>query len=178
MQRFLIRDFSEALKTKERYLRLQSVSLSREWKAASDENLESSVEYVNEKLKAAGKPPNIRFVKVNFGPDDSFNAPETSLWNLKTSEFSRHNFWGRLKYILAFRFISDLKPNDEQLESRANSCKVAFKDSKTLRVRCKFASLGHPNKAGAQKYATAIESALRPLFESISGWLQTAASRR
>lgn len=176
VQRFLIRNFSEALKTKEKYLKRQSISLSSEWKIASDESLKNSVETINQELEKKGRPRVIRFVKVNFSPDDSFNAPDSSLWNLKTAEFSRHNFGGRLKFILTFKFIRDLKPNDEQLDNRAKGCKKVYEDN-TLRVRCKFASLGHPNKVGAQKYAAAIESELTAVLDS-RGWIRTAVPFR
>jgi lysophospholipase L1-like esterase len=163
-----------AFRMREQDLRERAVQVSAAWEAASNDYLSGSVEKINRELETSGRPRSVRFVKANFAPGDCFAAKDTLLWNFKTAAFSRHSFWGKIKFVLTFRFVRDIKPDDERLDERAKACNEIYnRDGVFQRVRCRYASLGHPNAKGARKYAQAIIGELGALVNS-SGWLRVA----
>lgn len=62
---------------------------------------------------------------------------------------------------LIWGFGKDFTAEDPRAAARQGFCKDVGKTSELERFPCEHASLGHPNVAGAQKYAQAILAALR-----------------
>jgi hypothetical protein len=107
----------------------------------------------------------VMFVQISFPPVYSFAAPETHLWG-----FSRSPFRMALLFLSFGKIL--LPSNDEVRKQRTSSCNEVYKESpnesaeekkerKALRLFCRYAALGHPNKKGAMLYANAITDVLR-----------------
>jgi lysophospholipase L1-like esterase len=107
----------------------------------------------------------VMFVKILFPPNYSFAAPKTHLWG-----FNRSPFRMALLFLSFGKIL--LPSNDEVRKQRTASCNEIYKDQqnetaeekkerKALRLLCRYAALGHPNKKGAALYANAITDALR-----------------
>ena len=107
----------------------------------------------------------VTFAKIEFPATYSFAARQTHLWGFNRSPFR-----------MAMLFLSFgkvlLPSNDEMRKERIASCNDLYiqrpdetveksKDRKALRLFCRYAALGHPNKKGAMLYADAITNVLK-----------------
>ena len=136
---------------------------SRQWYEASNNALAQVVQKINTEL---GRP-RISFVRVEFPTAYSFAAPQTQLWG-----FNRSPFRMALLF-LSFGKVS-LPSNDDVRKQRNAGCNELYKekpnetleekrDRKALRMFCRYAALGHPNRKGALLYADSITSTLQSL---------------
>lgn len=136
---------------------------SRQWYEASNNALAQVAQKINTEL---GRP-RIRFVRVEFPAAYSFAAPQTQLWGFNRSPF-------RIALLfLSFGKVS-LQSNDDVRKQRTAGCNELYKekpnetpeekrDRKALRMFCRYAALGHPNRKGALLYADSITSSLQRL---------------
>jgi lysophospholipase L1-like esterase len=134
---------------------------SSQWHQTSNVKLAEAVRSINAEL---GRE-RVMFVKVAFPAAYSFAASKTHLWG-----FNRSPFRMTLLF-LSFGKIP-LPSNDEVRKQRTASCNELYKDQqnetaeekkerKALRLFCRYAALGHPNKKGAVLYANAITDVLK-----------------
>jgi len=114
------------------------VSRSNTFATEANNKLQDAVNDVNATLTGGAR---IFFAKPNFGSRNAIFAPNTWLWGIDT----------------------DLSPEDDEqiggvAPTRNQACEnVEDSDpSRTVMVICKNASMGHPNVAGANEYARAI----------------------
>ena len=134
---------------------------SREWYQASNSRLAEAVRKINAEVGQQ----RVVFAKIEFPPSYSFSAPQTHLWN-----------FNRSPYRMALLFLSFgkvlLPSNDEVRKHRTASCNELYRekpnetpeektDRKALRLFCRYAALGHPNRKGALLYADSITRTLK-----------------
>jgi hypothetical protein len=165
----------EARRMTDKQMRDSLITISELWYKVSTASLKEAVNRVNEELGAPSSAPRIVFVEIGFGPEHSFAAANTVLWNFM---FGSTNLSGFRKVIVALSFgTAAYKPNDDVRESRVKSCNVTFKAPKGVKeskaakqeredhlLICRYASLGHPNNIGALIYAEAIKGKLQWLI--------------
>jgi lysophospholipase L1-like esterase len=143
-------------------------SNSNQWYQSSNARLAEAVRNVNVEAGAA----RATFVKIDFPPGYSFAAPSTHLWGLDRSPF-------RITLLLLSFGRILLPSNDSVRGYRAAGCSEVYKrlsnetaeqqkERKALKMLCKYAALGHPNKKGAVLYADAITSTLKPRFRGVT----------
>lgn len=170
----------EARRMTDKEMRLRLIELSELWYKASTESLSAATAKVNQELAEKGVPPHVRFVEIDFGPEHSFSASETLLWNFM---FGSTNVSGLRGIIVALSLgTAAYKPNDGVRESRIESCKKTYqaprerkesdaekRDRKDRLLICRYASLGHPNAMGSLIYTEAIKGHLRGVIEKL-GW--------
>ena len=140
---------------------------SRQWYEVSNTKLADAVRKINTEL---GRE-RISFARIEFPGSYSFAAPQTQLWGFNRSPFR-----------MALLFLSFgkvlLPSNDDVLKQRTASCNELYKgmpneteqekrDRKGLRMFCRYAALGHPNRKGSLLYADSITSTLKK-FSNIS----------
>jgi len=136
---------------------------SNEWYRASNKALTEAVRKVNSGLEA--KRQRVAFAKIEFSPEYSFAASQTRLWGFNSSPFRMFLVVLSLGKIL-------LPSNDEVRKVRSASCREVFKqqpnesppekkEREKLRLLCRYAALGHPNRKGALLYAEAIMNQLK-----------------
>ena len=131
------------------------------WHQASNTTLAEAVSTINAELGQQ----RIVFVEVEFPAAYSFAAPQTHLWGFNRSPFR-----------MALLFLSFgkvlLPTNDDVRKQRSASCDDLYKkeqdetaeqkgNRKALLLFCRYASLGHPNRKGAQLYADSITKVLK-----------------
>jgi hypothetical protein len=156
-------------------LRARLVEVSRTWYQTSNATLADDTEKLNGELAARGSRQRVMFVNIPFPPEYSFNAPETRLWSFNAS------FLRKLLAILTLGRVS-LKTNDERLNQRVAGCNEFYERPTSekpserarrerLRMLCRYASLGHPNRKGATIYAEAIVGQLKALLAE-TGWIR------
>ena len=145
---------------------------SSQWHQTSAIRLAEAVRRINVEL---GRQ-RVMFARIEFPAAYSFAAPKTHLWGLNRSPFRMT--------LLLLSFGKILLPsNDEVRKQRTSSCNEVYKklpnetaeaqkDRKVLRLFCRYAALGHPNKKGAMLYANSITEVLR------SSFVATAADER
>jgi lysophospholipase L1-like esterase len=134
---------------------------SRQWHQTSNIRLAEAARSINAEMGSE----RVMFVKILFPPVYSFAAPKTHLWGFNRSPFR-----------MALLFLSFgkvlLPSNDEVRKERTASCNEVYKEPphetaeekkerKALRLFCRYAALGHPNKKGAMLYANAITDVLK-----------------
>src|SRR5215216_5067583 len=134
---------------------------SSQWHQTSNIRLAEAARSINAEMGSE----RVMFVKILFPPVYSFAAPKTHLWGFNRSPFR-----------MALLFLSFgkvlLPSNDEVRKQRTASCNEVYKeqrndttaekkDRKALRLFCRYAALGHPNKKGAVLYADAITDVLK-----------------
>lgn len=134
---------------------------SRYWHQASNTTLAEAVSTINAELGQQ----RVVFVEVEFPAAYSFAAPQTHLWGFNRSPFR-----------MALLFLSFgkvlLPTNDDVRKQRSASCDDLYKkeqdetaeqkgNRKALLLFCRYASLGHPNRKGAQLYADSITKVLK-----------------
>jgi hypothetical protein len=134
---------------------------SNQWHQTSTIRLTEAVRRINVELGRR----RIIFAKIDFPADYSFAAPKSHLWGPNRSPFRMT--------LLLLSFGKILLPsNDEVRKQRTSSCKEVYKklpnetseaqqDRKALRLLCRYAALGHPNKKGAMLYANSITASLK-----------------
>jgi lysophospholipase L1-like esterase len=152
-------DDGQQMSSKEVFERLKLNS--REWYQASNSRLTEAVRKINAEVGQQ----RVVFAKIEFPPSYSFSAPQTHLWN-----------FNRSPYRMALLFLSFgkvlLPSNDEVRKHRTASCNVLYRekpnetpqektDRKALRLFCRYAALGHPNRKGALLYADSITRTLK-----------------
>ncbi|HOB73229.1 MAG TPA: SGNH/GDSL hydrolase family protein [Phycisphaerae bacterium] len=103
-------------------------------------SLSAAVEETN---AAAAEPARIAFVDPGFGPQNALFASETLLWGLTAD---------RIQQAAANEGLT-LFPEDPLADLRATGC---FNNRLVNPLGCLYASVGHPNPAGAKRYAEAI----------------------
>jgi lysophospholipase L1-like esterase len=134
---------------------------SNQWHQTSTIRLTEAVRRINVELGRR----RIIFAKIDFPADYSFAAPKSHLWGLNRSPF-------RMKLLLLSFGKILLPSNDEVRKQRTSSCNEVYKklpnetseaqqDRKALRLLCRYAALGHPNKKGAMLYANSITASLK-----------------
>jgi lysophospholipase L1-like esterase len=134
---------------------------SSQWHQTSNVKLAEAVRSINAEF---GRE-RVMFVKVAFPAAYSFAAPQTHLWG-----FNRSPFRMTLLFLSFGKIL--LPSNDEVRKQRTASCNELYKnqrndttaekkDRKALRLFCRYAALGHPNKKGAVLYADAITDVLK-----------------
>jgi hypothetical protein len=101
--------------------------------------------------RVGGVGGGVAFADPGFGADNATFAPQSLLWGL-TSE---NPIFARLNLGV------DLFPEDPLQSVRLKACFEPQQASPLL--NCLFASVGHPNRAGAARYADAIVAVLREL---------------
>ncbi len=94
-------------------------------------------------------PAGVTFVDPGFGPENATFAPQTLLWGL-----TREN-----PVFSTLDLGINLFPEDPLQSMRIRACFQPQQASGL--VQCLYASVGHPNRAGAARYAEAIVAALR-----------------
>jgi lysophospholipase L1-like esterase len=136
---------------------------SKRWYETSNKTLADAVQKVN--AEVGGSRRRVEFAQIEFPSDHSFGAPQTRLWGFNRSPF-------RMMFvILSFGRIL-LPSNDETRKQRTASCNELYreqpgetteqkKERKGLRLYCRYAALGHPNRKGALLYADSIISILK-----------------
>lgn len=110
-------------------------------------NLAAAADLVNAETGAAA----ITFVDPQFGPRNAVFAPEPWLWSLTADNMLSDELDTELP----------LFPEDPLVGVRSRACVEQPVVGSTL--TCAYASVGHPNPAGARAYARAIVAALRNL---------------
>ena len=134
---------------------------SNQWYQTSNIRLAQAARDLNSEL---GRE-RVTFVKILFSPVYSFAAPKTHLWG-----FNRSPFRMALLFLSFGKIL--LPSNDQVRKQRTSSCNEVYqdqrnetaeekKDRKALRLFCRYAALGHPNKKGAALYANAITEVLK-----------------
>lgn len=132
-------------------------ALSDIWQAESNRYLQRAVNNLNEKypLSPASGDDKRRaiFVEAPFGSKNAYAAPETYLWQVVLSEVP-----------------GNYKSNDVfyQLREQVCNCKRIRLEGFSL-TKCFIAGTGHPNIAGARKYADAIEQKFGEVLP-LTGW--------
>jgi lysophospholipase L1-like esterase len=134
---------------------------SQQWYDTSNTQIAAAVRKVNTEI-GQGR---IAFARIEFPAAYSFAASQTRLWGFNRSPFR-----------MALLFLSFgkvlLPSNDDVRKQRSASCDELYKtpenetpeekrDRKALRLFCRYASLGHPNRKGSLLYADSITNILR-----------------
>jgi lysophospholipase L1-like esterase len=134
---------------------------SKQWYETSNQTLAQEAQKINVEI---GRQ-RVMFARIEFPSDYSFAAPKTRLWNFNRSPF-------RMALVLLSFGKILLPSNDEVRSQRTASCYEVFKEQpnetpeqkkerKSLRLSCRYAALGHPNRQGALLYADAITNILQ-----------------
>lgn len=134
---------------------------SKQWYETSNQTLAQGAQKINAEI---GRQ-RITFARIEFLPDYSFAAPKTRLWGFNRSPFRM------VLVLLSFGKIL-LPSNDEVRRQRTASCNEVFSEQpnetpeqkkarKALRLSCRYAALGHPDRQGALLYADAIINILK-----------------
>ena len=143
---------------------------SSQWHQTSNIKLAEAARSINEELGLE----RVIFVKIAFPAAYSFAAPETHLWGFNRSLFRMT--------VLLLSFGKILLPSDDEVrKQRTSSCNEFYKDQpnataaekkerKALRLSCRYAALGHPDKKGAVLYADAITDVLKSSFVTTTAW--------
>jgi hypothetical protein len=144
------------------------VANSDQWYRSSNKGLDQAVKNVSAELSRRNAHGRVMFAEIHLGPEHSFRARKTQLWNFESSPLRK------LMAILSFGRIL-LRTNDETRKQRAASCKEFWKappnetpsqkkERKNEELLCRYAALGHPNREGALIYAEAIVEQLKTRF--------------
>ena len=152
------RDGGVGMSSKEVFERLRRNS--KQWYDISNSQIAEAVHKVNGEIGQE----RIVFAKIDFPGPYSFAASQTRLWNFNRSPFRM--------VLLFLSFGKVLLPaNDDVRRQRSASCDELYKqpgnetseekkNRKALRLFCRYASLGHPNRKGALLYADSITNIL------------------
>ena len=134
---------------------------SKQWYDTSNTQIAEAVRKVNEKIGQE----RISFARIDFPAAYSFAASQTRLWG-----FNRSPFRTALLFLSFGKVL--LPSNDDVRKQRSASCDDLYKapkkenseekrDRKALRLFCRYASVGHPNRKGALLYADSITTILK-----------------
>src|ERR1044072_7539288 len=153
------RDGEVRMSSKEVFERLKLNS--KQWYDTSNTQIAEAVGKVNTEIG----PERIAFARIDFPAAYSFAASQTRLWGFNRSPFR-----------MALLFLSFgkvlLPSNDDVRQQRSASCDDLYKtpenetseekrDRKALRLFCRYAALGHPNRKGSLLYADSITNILK-----------------
>lgn len=111
------------------------------------------------------REPGIVFVHPAFGVQNSVGAgntflfepnlpPQIDVWVTNMLDAIRQLNWDRLA-----REVAKVSPQDSHhpvFLKREAGCNAVFSHDRWARTRCLVAAIGHPNEAGAQRYAAAM----------------------
>jgi len=124
--------------------RTRLAALSSAWYEASNSDLAAAVSAFNSRW--GWSKSRATFVKIPWGPQHSYAAPNTRLWLIGA-------------------------PVDEVYAERQEGCRAAgdWFGQKGLDPTCIEAKMGHPNVAGAQAYAAACQAQLAQYLPAWSG---------
>ena len=136
---------------------------SKQWSETSNQTLAQGAQRINAEI---GRQ-RIMFARIEFSPEYSFAAPKTRLWGFNRSPF-------RMALVLLSFGKILLPSNDEVRGQRTAGCNEVFeeqpnetpqekKERETLRLSCRYASLGHPNREGSLLYSEAIINLLKTI---------------
>jgi lysophospholipase L1-like esterase len=134
---------------------------SKQWYDTSNAKIAEAVRKVNHEIGQE----RIAFARIDFPAAYSFAASQTRLW-----AFNRSPFRMALLFLSFGKVL--LPSNDDVRKKRSASCDELYKapenetsaekrDRKALRLFCRYASLGHPNRKGALHYANSITNLLK-----------------
>jgi lysophospholipase L1-like esterase len=126
----------------------QLVANSNVFYGTSLQSLRTAVETVNAASEDAGM---VLMAPVDFGPSNAMFAADSWLWGLTDESLLGAGVSLGLS----------LFPEDQMLEFREAACPELEDPTLGELVFCLYASLAHPNVAGAQAYADAIIEKLR-----------------
>lgn len=165
----------QAPQMKAQQLRTQLVAISRSWYQSSNEALSGAVLRTNNDLARRHSRQRVQFVEIPFPPAYAFGAKETRLWGINGS------FLRKLLAVLTLGKVT-LKTNDERRGQRVASCNEFFrrpekedknhrKDRELRRMLCYYASIGHPNRKGAEIYSEAIIERIKLMISDV-GWIR------
>jgi len=123
---------------------------SSTWQAASNKHLRRAIQTVT------GQRPGrtVLFARSNIEEEHSLFAPDTWLWGydaIPDGVPTSVNQW--------VQWLAAATPEDEVIAQRLIKC-ADLAPAPGDAIPCRLASIGHPNVAGAQDYATAIIEAL------------------
>jgi lysophospholipase L1-like esterase len=153
------RDGDVRMSSKEVFERLKLNS--KQWYDTSNTQIAEAVRKVNTEIGQE----RIAFARIDFPAAYSFAASQTRLWGFNRSPFR-----------MALLFLSFgkvlLPSNDDVRKQRSASCDEFYKtpenetseekrDRKALRLFCRYAALGHPNRKGSLLYADSIMNILK-----------------
>jgi lysophospholipase L1-like esterase len=153
------RDGDVRMSSKEVFERLKLNS--KQWYDTSNTQIAEAVRKLNTEIGQE----RIAFARIDFPAAYSFAASQTRLWGFNRSPFR-----------MALLFLSFgkvlLPSNDDVRKQRSASCDELYKtpenetpeekrDRKALRLFCRYASLGHPNRKGSLLYADSITNILK-----------------
>jgi len=153
------RDGDVRMSSKEVFERLKLNS--KQWYDTSNMQIAEAVHKVNAEIGQK----RITFARIDFPGPYSFAASQTRLWGFNRSPFRMA--------LLFLSFGKVLLPgNDDVRKQRSASCDELYKAPenetsekkrarKALRLFCRYASLGHPNRKGALLYADSITTILK-----------------
>lgn len=153
------RDSGVRLSSKEVFERLKLNS--KRWYETSNKQIAEAVQNVNKEFRQH----RIAFAQLDFPSAYSFAASQTHLW-----DFNRSPFRMALLFVSFGKIL--LPTNDEVRKQRSVSCDELYRtperetseekrNRKALRLFCRYAALGHPNKKGALLYSDSITSILK-----------------
>jgi lysophospholipase L1-like esterase len=141
------------------------VRRSRVWYEVSDATLKEAVDDLNKRRPFSSPSlagPRALFARVAFKPEHAYGAPGTLLWRV------RHNLGNPNSFL-------NLITEDHLFDARLGKCSTPLDEANqpachfTGRtgidlLTCRLAAAGHPNEAGAAKYADAIISQLKTVL--------------
>lgn len=135
------------------------IKRSNEWSDAANEALEDAVHEVNEETQGEQR---FGYARANFAPKHCLFSPLSRLWGIGLSadfpaleSWSVKDLWNwitELGYEHLTRYFGPLDPLEEQRKSLCGSDFI-----------CRYASVGHPNAAGAREFKRTILAELETL---------------
>ena len=139
------------------------VSNAAAFESASSRSLAATAATVSAE---AGAPGLVTFVAAPYGPENAFAAPKTWLWPIPDAGNPDEVFAARETLCLSTVLPTSVgfpvwSPTGGELAA--------------ARAKCPIASMGHPNRAGAQGYATAIVAVIQ---KHLPRWRDRYAQRR
>ncbi|WP_111640796.1 hypothetical protein [Marinimicrobium alkaliphilum] len=154
------------------------IEVSNAFRWASDIHIQNAVEKVNQEVSASeseAQQPRILFAYSNIEKHRCLFAPRSWLWGfarrpsqvLEIIDVIRNPRPFNLLLEDLFHIAPNLLPEDEVIQERRAQCINQLDDSFADRIICRLASLGHPNRGGAQGYANSIIETLE-MFGAIS----------
>jgi lysophospholipase L1-like esterase len=155
------RDGDVRMSSKEVFERLKLNS--KQWYDTSNTQIAEAVRKVNTEIGQE----RIAFARIDFPAAYSFAASQTRLWG-----FNRSPFRMALLFLSFGKIL--LPSNDDVRKQRSASCDELYKtpenetseekrNRKALRLFCRYAALGHPNRKGSLLYADSITNILKSI---------------
>lgn len=154
------------------------IQASNAFRWASDIHIQNAVEKINQEISVSGpeaQQPKILFAYSNIEKHRCLFAPRSWLWGfarrpsqvLEIIDIIRNPRPFNLLLEDLAHIAPNLLPEDEVIQERRSQCISQLEGEFSARVLCRLASLGHPNRGGAQGYANSIIETLE-MFGAIS----------